>query len=182
MTIARAGAAPPRGRISPIDRPWIALAALAFVALLAVAISIAISTGDPVGDSSSAASDIVERANAVRAAQGLSPLRVNSELTRASDAYALELARGGTYSHTGDDGSRLDERAEAAGYDGWSRLAENLASGEGAPDATAVVTGWMRSDGHRQNLLSSRVDDIGVSCAASDGRYWCVAVFGAIMP
>jgi uncharacterized protein YkwD len=169
--------------MSPIHRPaWIALAAVAFVALLATAISIAISTGGSGRDPHSAARDIVERANALRAAQGLSSLQVNSELTRASDAYALDLARGGTYSHTGDDGSTLDERAEAAGYDGWALLAENLAAGEGAPDATAVIAGWMRSDGHRQNLLSSRVDEIGVSCAASDGRYWCVAVFGAIMP
>jgi uncharacterized protein YkwD len=73
-------------------------------------------------------------------------------------------------SHTGSDGSTVAVRADRVRYP-WRSLAENVAYGY--PDVTAVMAGWMASDGHRRNILSANVD-LGVGLAyGADGRpYW----------
>jgi len=46
-----------------------------------------------------------------------------------------------------------------------------------------IVTAWMRSAGHRDNLLSPDLQETGVGCyTRSDQglRYWCVQAFGAV--
>jgi len=54
----------------------------------------------------------------------------------------------------------------------WRAWAENIASG--FPDAASVVQGWWDSDGHRRNLLSTDVTEIGVavSYSATGVAYW----------
>ena len=166
----------------PVARwAWVAFGAGALAAAVVAVMVWSAAGGDDAG-SHGAAEEIVARTNAERARVGLPALEIDAALTRASGERARELADGAPFSHTGADGTTLDARVEAAGYEGWVVVAENLAMGAGAPPAEAVVAGWLRSAGHRQNLLSARAAEIGVSCASSDGdgerRYWCVAVFG----
>ena len=52
---------------------------------------------------------------------------------------------------------------------------ENIAMGYAAP--AAVVAGWMNSEGHRANILSSAYTKIGVGYVA-DGHYWTQQFIG----
>lgn len=58
-------------------------------------------------------------------------------------------------------------------------VGEIIAKGVGGPDAynhKRVVEGWMRSPGHRKEILKGRYSEFGVSvCSPRPGEtYWCV--------
>ena len=57
-------------------------------------------------------------------------------------------------------------------YHSRNGYGENVAFGQ--PTSYDVMNAWMNSRGHRQNILSSRYDSIGVGyVVASNGRpYW----------
>ena len=123
---------------------------------------------------------VVELVNQARSDAGLPPLTVAPELVESARRYASYMATAGFFAHEGPDGSTLVSRAEAAGYRGWTYLAENLAGGQ--PDPGSVVRAWLNSPGHRANILSSRVREIGVGYANRSGskylHYWAQE-FGA---
>ena len=116
--------------------------------------------------------------NRERAARGLPPLAVDMRLAAAASAHAADLARRGVSGHEGSDGSGPAQRAGAAGY-AWRVIAENVAAGQ--PDAATAVAAWMRSPGHRANILATDVRHVGAGYARDpDGsldRHW-VVVFG----
>lgn len=146
-------------------------------ALFLVIISVLLGTLPAYADSSEQA--VIDLTNAQRTQQGLPPLTVSPELTSAARSYALTLAQGNFFSHTGLDGSTFISRDEAAGYRGWDYLEENLAAGQTSPQQ--VVTAWLNSPEHRANLLSPRVHEIGVGhvylAGSTYGNYW-VQEFG----
>jgi uncharacterized protein YkwD len=57
---------------------------------------------------------------------------------------------------------------------GFSYVAENIAYGQKTPDA--VMKTWLRSPGHRSNILNNKFTEIGCGMSLSgNGRvYWCV--------
>jgi uncharacterized protein YkwD len=120
---------------------------------------------------------VVELVNAERAARGLRPLAWEERLAASAGAYAGQMAGANFFSHTGVDGSDVVARAEAAGYVGWSFLAENLAAGQPTPER--VVQGWMNSPGHRANVLAADACEIGIGHAYNPatryGNYWTMA-------
>lgn len=61
---------------------------------------------------------------------------------------------------------------------GWTTNGENL--GQGYTSATAVMAGWMKSEGHKQNILRSTYTHIGVGYVAN-GNYW-VQIFAGYSP
>ena len=64
-------------------------------------------------------------ANAV----GAAPLTFCANLMTAAQRHSEDQAAHSTMSHTGSNGSTMVQRAEAAGYRGWTSLAENVAAG-----------------------------------------------------
>lgn len=118
------------------------------------------------------ASEMLTRVNAERARVGRAPLALCATLMVASQRHSEDQAARSTMSHLGSNGSSFVDRAQAAGYTGWSSLAENVAAGY--RDVNAVMNGWMGSDGHRANLLASSTQHIGVgrAAAASGTLYW----------
>lgn len=142
---------------------------------------------------SSATADRAERAliclvNRERAREDLPPLRANRCLARAADGHARDMVEHRYFDHDSRDGRHFDERILATGYAPpparWT-VGENLAWGG---DATWVVGAWMRSSGHRANVLNARFREIGVAAVtgapvAQDGdgppRATYAAEFGA---
>ncbi len=105
----------------------------------------------------SSESSILGEVNAVRAAHGLSLLRVDTALTRAADAHTAMLMRTGAFTH-GSFVSRLD-RYGARG----PRFGENLAWGVGSrASARAIVRAWLASPRHRANLLRPGFRRVGI--------------------
>ena len=57
---------------------------------------------------------------------------------------------------------------------GFNFVAENIAYGQKSPEE--VMTTWLKSPGHRSNILNTKFTDIGCGMSLSEnGRlYWCV--------
>jgi uncharacterized protein YkwD len=120
-------------------------------------------------------SDIVYWTNHQRAKAGCKALTVNTALTQAGITHSAWMARTGTFSHVGNGGSTFDARIRAAGYTKPS--AENIAWGY--RNGTDVVNAWMKSPGHRANLLNCKSKTVGVGAVyASNGNPYYSQEFG----
>jgi uncharacterized protein YkwD len=120
--------------------------------------------------------DLFERLNAERRARGLAPLEWDDDLARMAADWSARMARTGNFSHR-DLGS-------AGGLPGMARfsaLGENIAWVEGYPSMGAQLhLGWMRSAGHRTNLLQPGFDAVGIGVVCSGGRAWAAQNFGRL--
>ena len=92
---------------------------------------------------------------------GLPSLRSPLRLTRAARAKNADVARCG-FSHTAC-GHAFEYRINRAGYR-WTRVGENLGFGGGLLGRPyAIFSNWMRSPGHRANILSPGFSDLGIA-------------------
>lgn len=112
-------------------------------------------------------SDVVASVNKARAKQGCKPLKVATKLTTAAQRHADDMAITKVFSHTSANGRSWVTRIKKAG---WTRPAgENIARGYTSADK--VMTGWMKSPGHRANILNCKFRYIGVG-QNPVGQYW----------
>lgn len=109
--------------------------------------------------------------NATRAEAGRGALEVNAKLTQAAAAHARDLAKTGSFSHTGSDGSTVGDRVRRAGY-GFCFVAENIAKGQGSLDQ--VLNGWKASPGHRRNILAKQAREFGL--VRGPGNLWVMVL------
>lgn len=103
--------------------------------------------------------------NFARRAQGRRALRVrDGRLMHAADRKAADILRCGDFSHTACGRAFVFHMRATAYATGCYGAGENIAWGSG-PLATvrATMRGWLRSDGHRANLLNGRFRDHGVA-------------------
>jgi uncharacterized protein YkwD len=115
---------------------------------------------------------VVQAHNARRRKAGLGPLVPNSLLEASAVEQARDMAERQKMSHKGSDGSSPFDRMKRHGYR-FVAAAENVAYG--FDDVDSVMTGWIKSPGHRRNILGN-FSEIGVGrVIARDGAsYWCV--------
>lgn len=113
--------------------------------------------------------EVFLRVNQVRQSAGLHPLARNRALDLAAQVHAEDMARNNFMSHRGSNGSSPAARIRAAGYP-WITWAENVAVGYATP--AAVMNAWMNSPGHRRNLLSASVREIGIGVVRGSGTRW----------
>jgi uncharacterized protein YkwD len=104
--------------------------------------------------------------NRVRAGRGLARLRVNRHLNRFATAFTRRMVSRRFFSHDVPGGPSFSQRANSSAYArsaGRMTMGENLAWGT-AELATpaAIVEAWLRSPGHRDNVLRPRFREIGV--------------------
>lgn len=128
----------------------------------------------------SAARQMIVLINEARAKHGLAPLAAEPRLSAAAIAHAVDMAKNAFMDHAGSDGSDLVQRLQRVGYD-YVAAAENVARGQTTPEA--AIRAWLESDGHRRNMLSRDVDQIGTALAlgseAQPGaarRYWALVL------
>jgi uncharacterized protein YkwD len=124
---------------------------------------------------------VFELVNAQRRSQGEPSLVWDAELTRMARLHSENMAHQNFFDHKGPDGQGLRERSRANGIVGFRALAENLAYNKGFADvASCAVLGWMRSEGHRDNMLNAEFTRSGIGIARSaDGRVYITQVFVA---
>lgn len=105
--------------------------------------------------------EVVERVNEVRRRRGgLPPLKLASGLSAAARRHSEAMARFGFFSHCDLESSLgPEELLPAAGYRARA-WAENVAAGQRSPEEVMEV--WMGSAGHRANILSPAMREIGV--------------------
>lgn len=108
-------------------------------------------------------------ANRFRRAHGRRALRSNVKLTRAAQSYTVQMATRRFFSHTSPGGGTMVDRLRGAGYiasGGTWAVGENLAWGTSYLAAPAMIfDAWMRSPGHRANLLRPTYREAGIGVA-----------------
>jgi uncharacterized protein YkwD len=116
--------------------------------------------------------------NVERADDGLAPLRRNGALDRASTAFSARMVAERFFAHVAPDGVTLAERLQAAGYlagaTDWF-VGENIAWGQSQLSTPrSIVDAWMKSTGHRENILNREFTEIGVGIVAGSpiDRSW----------
>jgi uncharacterized protein YkwD len=122
---------------------------------------------------------VVDLVNTERANRGLPPYKRITALDEAARYHSADLGQDNYFKHDSYDrsGGNLVLVCNT-----WTRigkyytgaLGENIAAGYGTPQS--VMTGWMNSTGHRNNILSTNNWEIGVGYASVSGsdytRYW----------
>lgn len=104
--------------------------------------------------------------NGERAAQGLSPVSEQAQLTKASTDFSALMVSEHFFAHVSPDGSELTDRLTKAGYLGgpgsWI-VGENIAWGESyLATPASIVKAWMESPPHRANILKGDYEEIGL--------------------
>ncbi|MEA2009912.1 MAG: CAP domain-containing protein [Actinomycetota bacterium] len=107
----------------------------------------------------------LSKINASRAAAGLAPVSVHSDLVPDARAHSAEMMAAGNIYHT----SPLSAVAS-----GWEALAENVGAG---PSVDSLHAAFMASSGHRRNILGD-YNYVGIGVSQSDsGQLWVTVIF-----
>ncbi len=121
--------------------------------------------------------DVFRLTNLARAKENLPALVLRSSLNDAAQTHAEDMARRDVLAHQGSDQSSPAERVQRMNYP-HSYRGENIAYN--FSNAEGVITQWMNSTGHRENILGEYNNEIGIGYAMSktSGRQYYVQVFG----
>ncbi|GAB3783849.1 hypothetical protein GCM10028818_42410 [Spirosoma horti] len=122
---------------------------------------------------------ILVATNQQRVRRGLPALKQDSKLMQAAQQYAELMAAKDQMSHT-LNGLSLVDKANRVGYS-FRQLSENIALNTRLDGRFVVVDQWMESKGHRKNILTSGITDIGIGIAgpSKQNRYYYCQLFGA---
>jgi uncharacterized protein YkwD len=102
--------------------------------------------------------------NYARRKVGRAALSSSSLLANSSDGKSYDILRCQNFSHTAC-GRSMPYHFDRVGYTSCStwRVAENIAWGSGSyATVRSRMSGWLHSDGHRNNLLSTSYRDLGL--------------------
>ena len=117
--------------------------------------------------------------NAQRIGKGLPELEWNDEVARIARMHSENMAKFKFFSHTGIDGSMVDDRADLCGVSKWKAIGENIAYNRGYDKPVEfAVERWMQSTAHRENILNNSWNESAVGVAmADDGAFYFTQVF-----
>ncbi|MFC4809122.1 CAP domain-containing protein [Paenibacillus sp. GCM10023250] len=120
---------------------------------------------------SSIASQILQKVNAERSKAGVQPLSLSAELNKVAQAKSADMRDKGYFDHQSPTYGSPFDMMKSFGVS-YSYAGENIAAGQ--QDVQAVMTAWMNSPGHRQNILSPNYTKLGVGYAkgGSMNPYW----------
>jgi uncharacterized protein YkwD len=143
-----------------------AVLAVALAAVAAAAPGASAAPRVPAASLSSLESNVLVDINVFRSQHHLARLRLNTALTRAAREHSSQMATKGYFAHSSADGSAFWQRIQAF-YDSsrwqfWS-VGENLLWSSPDVDAGGALKLWLASPEHRENLLSPKWREIGVS-------------------
>jgi hypothetical protein len=146
------------------------LRVLSFAWTLVAAIAMAQPPGLPL---SVAEQSLLASANNDRIANGLRPVQVDAQLTRAAVVHARQMAAHRSISHQFPGEAELADRVAATGSR-FSLVTENVAE---SGNAGRIHDLWMHSSGHRANILDPQVDSIGIAVIYREGQFYAVEDF-----
>ena len=116
--------------------------------------------------------------NNYRNSNRLPILKYRTELFKAAQQHAIDMAQKNYFDHTSPSGVTLENRVDRYNYQ-WFYISENIAAGY--TQADELVNAWINSPGHQRNMRCSNCNDIGIGSiylASSRYKYYYVTVFG----
>ncbi|MGK2849922.1 MAG: CAP domain-containing protein, partial [Candidatus Limnocylindrales bacterium] len=131
--------------------------------------------------SSGSEKDLIALTNRSRAAAGLKALKVSSTLTSVARWRSKDMIQRDYFSHDIPGYGQVFKKLDAKGYCykvageniGWNNYPDDSAT-------AAIHSMFMKSDGHRKNILGKAWDVIGVGAyKGSDGKKMWTVLFAA---
>lgn len=115
--------------------------------------------------------DVIELVNQERAKHGLKPLKANWELSRVARFKSDDMRDRNYFNHQSPTYGSPFSMIRAFGIS-FSTAGENIAAGQ--TTAWQVMQSWLKSSGHRANILNEGFTEIGVgySQGGSYRTYW----------
>ena len=120
--------------------------------------------------------ELLKLHNSERQQKKINSLSINPDAMKSAQKHADWMAKKNKLSHTGEGNSQPWDRIEG----NWSSVGENIAYGADTPEE--VVSMWMKSTGHKKNILSKDYNGVGFGISyhidknGNKIKYWC-AVF-----
>jgi uncharacterized protein YkwD len=121
--------------------------------------------------------EVVRLVNQERTSRGLAPLKRVPSLDDAARYHSKDMAQDDYFDHDSYDrsGGSLVYACNTwarlgSYYTGWTSAGENIAAGYFTP--ADVMSGWMNSQGHRENILRTSFWEIGVGYFEGAGSYY----------
>ena len=120
---------------------------------------------------------MLDGVNALRGADGLVALELNSELNAAAATHARDMAVQNRPWHFGSDGSSPIDRVRRVGYQGLL-VGETIS--ETFETELETLAAWMQNPDTRGVIMDDRARDMGFSWFQEDtGKIWWTLVIGA---
>lgn len=120
------------------------------------------------------ARQVHQQINEYRRSLNLDPLKLNARISKQAEIHSENMAQGVVkFSHKG-----FEDRIKALENISYRSAAENVAQNMGYRDpAREAVTGWIDSEGHRQNIVGNyNLTGIGVA-KNQQGEYYFTQIF-----
>lgn len=134
---------------------------------------------DPFAASEPLVKRVLDLMNDERDKAGLAPLKFSDKLCVTARWHAMDMAVGNYFEHRDRQGRTVGERLSSFGYQ-YRYCGQNIAAGQQSPEE--VVKAWMKSPGHRENILRREFREVGIAFVQNPnsryGRYW-VQDFGS---
>lgn len=105
------------------------------------------------------AQEVCELVNRTRVENGLVPIKLSSRLNLVASIYASHMRQDKFFAHVAPDGATIETRLKS-GAISYRYAGENIAKGH--TSAEAVTKDWLRSPGHRANILQPEYRRMGL--------------------
>jgi len=124
---------------------------------------------------------VFEMTNQERARFGLPPLKPEVGLDSLARYHSSNMLKQKFFSHTDLFGDEVSGRAKKRYPELlYSSIGENIAHTSGLDDhliAANIMDGWMKSKGHRENILSNQFTHLGVGIAQERSVFYATQNF-----
>jgi len=117
--------------------------------------------------------------NELRAEQGLVRLQRDAALDAVARAHSEDMAARHYLAHETPEGLTPPARMKRAGVVGYSLAGENVGTTTRSNPNREIISAWMASPVHRDNVLAPAFNATGVGIALSaDGTYYFTQLYG----
>lgn len=148
----------------PVRRLLSALVVLAVAATLLV-LPTAPADASTCALNTAAEKDSVTRINSERKSRSIRTLATNTELRTVARNWSLTMCKQGKLYHNPKLGSQVKN---------WRVVGENVGRGS---TVSSIHTAFMKSPGHRANILDKRYTQVGVGVYKKGSTLWLTQVF-----
>lgn len=127
---------------------------------------------------------LVKETNEVRKKKKRVLLTVNPLLRKAATDHSRDMMNRHYLSHFSPEGKSVLDRVGRYVHEIHTSVGENLhtiQSGHGLSDPQAIahlmMSDWMHSPSHRDNIISKQFTQVGVGCVSNGFQIYCTQVF-----
>lgn len=111
--------------------------------------------------------ELYRSVNAVRARHHKIALRRDSRLDAVARAHSEDMARRGYLAHESPEGTNPVDRLMRGGVEGFTLAGENVGLTTRPNPTDEILSGWLTSPEHRENLLAPVFNTAGLGIARS---------------